>query len=329
MNGWRCGQQMQKIDKRRLKSPTGSPLDPLEKQIYLKLKEIVPALSDQKVLIAVSGGVDSVALLSVVAKLKTRLKFALMVCHIDHGVRGSESFADSQFVERLAKKYHLPFYLKILEGMASSASEATLREKRYEVLFEKMRKWGAAFLITAHHQDDLLETRLMRLLQGTGINGLRAMEIKSEDGLLRPFLGVTRREIEAYVQRSGLIWCLDSSNLDTRKLRNWIRRNWLGILRQDHPEYIDNLSQSLERIVRAQEPQDLLKSDSLLNRDPVTLNDARVHGYLRRFARQRVTSTHVKEFKKRLNAPRKNFTFRLAGVDWEVTDAAVRPLKHS
>jgi tRNA(Ile)-lysidine synthase len=325
--------KMLSVDKRRLKSVTGSTLDLLEKKIYIKLSRLCQDLENQKILIAVSGGVDSVALLSLVSQLASRLKIKPLVCHIDHAVRGADSLADAEFVELLAKKYSMPFFIARLQGTTRTSSEAFLREKRYEVLFNKMREVKAAYVVTAHHRDDLLETRLMRLLQGAGIQGLRAMDVKSKDGLLRPFLDVTRRDLEAYAQRRNLTWCVDATNLDTRRLRNWIRRNWLGVLRQDHPEYVDNLFESLERIVRAQvtesekDEQNKNLSESLERK--ASHQDSHVHEYLRAHSKHRVTSLHVKEFKKRLTASRKNFTFRLAGVDWSVSDTLVRPLKPS
>jgi len=236
-------------DSRRAQSPTGNSLHPLEKKVYQELKGLKTELESKPVVVAVSGGIDSVVLLHVLVAIQSRFNYKIHVVHINHGVRGPESEADSVFVGDLTKKLKVPLIRRKLGKFKKSPSENTLRQGRYTLLFEATEKLHAPFVITAHHQDDLLETRLMRLLHGTGIHGLTAMTLLSDEGVLRPFINLTRRDIEEYARSRNLEWRNDATNFDTTKFRNWIRRNWIGSLRREHPEYLKTLASSLERII--------------------------------------------------------------------------------
>jgi tRNA(Ile)-lysidine synthase len=326
------------MDERRKRSLTGTPLAPLEKQVYQVLKKLRRHLENRKVIVAVSGGLDSVALLHILHALSGRFKIKLHVIHVNHGIRGKDADSDAEFVRGLTRSMKIPMTLVKLRKLNPGASENLMRQKRYLALFANKARIGAEFIAIAHHRDDLLETRLMRLLQGTGILGLRAMTLLSPDGLLRPLLGIHRREIEQYAVQKQFRWRNDATNLDTTKLRNWIRRQWLGVLRAEHPEYVDNLSESLERIVeRNFAPQSPLADE--LQREPAKEfnrrvviqgdtdynTDQMIYNYLRHHAKNRVVSRHIAEFKKQLRSPRKQFRFRLAGVDWVVVKNQVTP----
>ena len=321
------------MDPKRLLSPTASRLEPLEKRVYQKLKVLRSQLEKQTLLVAVSGGLDSVVLLHVLHSLRERLQIKLHLVHVNHGVRGKDSDHDSHFVAALAKKMGLPVTRKKIKGDMSGAGENLLRRLRYEILFAVKDQVKATFVLTAHHQDDLLETRLMRLLQGTGIHGLKAMTILDQDRLLRPLLDVKRKEIEEYAKSKKIQWRNDATNLDTTKLRNWIRRNWLGVLRAEHPEYVQNLFDGLERLVQNNPPLPKLTDKNFDrtklagdSRPPAGETDNLVYNYLRHYAKARVTSKHVAEFKKRLASKRKKFSFRLAGALWRVEGSQVFPV---
>ncbi|MDZ4678518.1 MAG: tRNA lysidine(34) synthetase TilS [Oligoflexia bacterium] len=317
---------MNKYRDRKL-SPTGTSLEPLEKKIYQKLKSLRPKLEGEKLIVAVSGGIDSIVLLNVFCSLSTRLGYSLHVIHVNHGVRGFDSDADAAFVKAQCKKLKILNSIKKLANIKSDAGEGLLRDKRYEVLFAAQKKLKASFIVIAHHRDDLLETRLIRLLQGTGIHGLKAMVIQSKEGLLRPFLDINRSEIEQYARKKDLSWRNDATNEDTAKLRNWVRRKWLRPLRNEHPGYIDNLFESLQRIVQNNNPVTL---DSVFDRKiALTFDepkiDEKLYNFLRHHAQTRITSRHVNEFKKRLRSPQRHFVFRLAGVNWMVSLDSVAP----
>lgn len=171
-----------------------------------------------KYIVAVSGGVDSVVLLDILSKQQD---LELVVAHFDHGIR-EDSADDRQFVESLAKKYGLVF--EYAEGkLGKQASEEAARKVRYEFLRSMKDKHQATAIITAHHQDDVLETILINLLRGTKRRGLSSLQSTNE--ILRPLLSVGKSEIKKYAADNKLHWHEDSTNQDPKYLRNWVRLN--------------------------------------------------------------------------------------------------------
>lgn len=171
-------------------------------------------------MLAVSGGVDSVALLHLLAQ---RPEVQLTVAHFDHGIR-TDSAEDQRFVQKLAQKYRVPFVYQV-GNMGLRASEAAARRERYKFLHQVRKSSGAQAIITAHHQDDVLETIILNLLRGTGWRGLNSL--KSTDTIKRPLLPVPKSKLISYAKREGLEWREDSTNQDERYLRNYIRQRIL------------------------------------------------------------------------------------------------------
>lgn len=174
-----------------------------------------------KYVVAVSGGVDSMVLLDL---LRQKPKLELVVAHFDHGIR-PDSAHDRKLVQRIAKSYGLPFVFA--EGnLGANAGEALAREARYAFLHKVKEDHGAEAIVTAHHQDDMLETAIMNLLRGTGRRGLSSL--KSREGLVRPLLEWTKKDVRDYAEEHDLVWAEDSTNSDERYLRNYIRHNILS-----------------------------------------------------------------------------------------------------
>lgn len=174
-----------------------------------------------KYVVAVSGGVDSMVLLDL---LRQRPKVQLVVAHFDHGIR-SDSAQDRKLVQRIAKAYELPFVYA--QGkLGPTASEALAREARYAFLRKVQAEQGARAIITAHHQDDMLETAILNLLRGTGRLGLSSLKNRSDLG--RPLLDWTKKDIREYAEEHDLVWAEDTTNTDERYLRNYIRHNILS-----------------------------------------------------------------------------------------------------
>lgn len=198
------------------------------------------------IVLAVSGGVDSVVLLDAVvshrlAELGTHLPSCttIVVTHFDHGIR-SDSHEDSRLVRELAKKYGLLFE-STREELGSEASETYARERRYLFLRQVCKKYNAT-LVTAHHQDDLIETILINLLRGTSWRGLAAMSEVSDETfkdpsntVLRPLLGTTKQRLLEYAQKYNLKWREDSTNADQAYLRNYVRLTMLPTMRRKDP----------------------------------------------------------------------------------------------
>ncbi len=178
-------------------------------------------ISPGKYVVAVSGGVDSMVLLDL---LRQKPKLELVVAHFDHGIRPN-SAADRKLVQRIAEDYGLPFVYA--EGkLGAKASEALARDARYAFLRAVQQEHGAEAIITAHHQDDMLETAIMNLLRGTGRRGLSSL--KSRKDLVRPLLDWTKKGVREYAEERDLVWNEDSTNDDERYLRNYIRNNILS-----------------------------------------------------------------------------------------------------
>lgn len=173
--------------------------------------------------LAVSGGVDSVALLDMAVRhtlqgLTLQNSSRLVVAHFDHGIR-PDSDADARFVWELAKRYSLPFEVR-REELGSTASEATARQRRYEFLRFVAEKYDAR-IVTAHHRDDVIETIAINLERGTGWRGLAAMANRD---IVRPLLGKTKAELRQYACEQSLEWIEDETNMSDSYLRNHLRR---------------------------------------------------------------------------------------------------------
>jgi len=232
--------------------------------------------------LAVSGGVDSVALLDlIVSKIQDpRSKILLTVAHFDHGIR-PDSASDADFVRDLAKKYELPFETARVE-LGPDASEATARLARYEFLFAVCKKHKAK-LVTAHHQDDLLETAVINLLRGSGSRGLSGM--LTNPSIERPLLQTKKAEIIAYAKVNKLQWREDSTNQSEAYLRNRLRKHTLsklGAKRQELADLISRaggLNQEIDQTIKALSVW-LFGSGGQLNRQRFSLLDNDTSGYV-------------------------------------------------
>jgi tRNA(Ile)-lysidine synthase len=193
----------------------------------------IDSLEPGKYIVAVSGGVDSVVLLDALSRQGS---LDLTIAHFDHGIRGN-SADDRKFVESLAKKYNLVF--EYAEGkLGPNASEATAREARYDFLDSVRHKHQATAIVTAHHQDDLVETIILNLLRGTGRKGITSL--KNTDTIKRPLLHCTKKEILQYAHTHAIEWHEDETNDSTEYLRNWIRHSIIPRLtKSDRQKFLD------------------------------------------------------------------------------------------
>ena len=195
--------------------------------------------SGDTLIIGLSGGADSTALLDLLATLPA-FPLRLVAAHLNHCLRGAESDADEQFCRDLAAHYTIPFESRCVDvkGLAARESlnlEDAGRRARITFFDEISITWQAAAVVLAHHADDQAETVLMRLLRGSGTSGLVGMPWRNGRGYIRPMLDITRAEIEAYLAERRLDWREDTSNLDTTFLRNRIRHELLPLLEAYNP----------------------------------------------------------------------------------------------
>jgi len=213
------------------------------------------------VVLAVSGGPDSVALLLILGHLRQPLDLELWVAHFDHGLRRRpEREAERALVSRLAEELGLPFLLGQADTRAYArrrhlSLEEAARALRYAFLASEAERLGAGVVATGHTADDQAETVLMHIIRGSGLAGIAGMRPRSSwpfpghSGLLlaRPLLAVSRRQIERYCQEEGLSPCLDATNQMLEPLRNRVRHELLPLLRRYNPR----VDQALLRLAGA------------------------------------------------------------------------------
>ena len=203
------------------------------------------------VLAAVSGGVDSVVMLDVLAFIADEWGLVLRIVHINHLLRGRESDADENFVRALAERYGIPISVERVETKKFAATkklstQEAARELRYEFFFRMLTSCKAQSVATAHTANDNAETMLMNLLRGTGIDGVAGIPIRrNENSIVRPLLSVSRQEIAAYAKQKKLAFREDSSNASDKYSRNYLRRNIIPLLeKRINPSLIRTMSQS-------------------------------------------------------------------------------------
>ena len=208
--------------------------------------------ASDKVLVGLSGGADSVALLSVLVKLG----YTCIALHCNFHLRGEESVRDEKFAQAFADKLHVPFY-KIDFKTEQDAHENHLsiemaaRELRY-AWFEDMRiRLQAQAIAVAHHRDDSIETLLMNLVRGSGIRGLVGIRPRNQY-VIRPLLGVSRKEILAWLEEQQYTYVTDSTNLSDAYTRNFIRLRVLPLLEEINPSVRQTLSRTADHLSAAE-----------------------------------------------------------------------------
>ena len=205
-----------------------------------------------RLLLAVSGGVDSVVL----CDLCRSAGFSFEIAHVNFQLRGEDSVLDECFVKGLAEHYHVPFHLKKADtaGYAEShkvSVQVAARQLRYQWFNELLEK-GPRYLLTAHHADDNVETVLMNFFRGTGITGLRGMVAK-HDNIVRPLLFVSKKEIIDHAKEKKLSWREDISNASDKYSRNYFRNAVIPMVYKIFPEVESNLAHNISRFAEVEE----------------------------------------------------------------------------
>lgn len=242
-------------------------------------------LTHKKYVIACSGGVDSLALLDSLSRLKDKLDIRLVAAHFEHGIRGDASKADAAFVEKMARLRGLEFRL----GSAAVPEEAlrrresletTARNLRYEFLEQVRKETNADYILTAHHAGDQVETILMHLIRGAGLNGLHGMDIENSAArIIRPLLMLPKSRMIKWCNEHDLVPCEDSTNSELDCTRNRVRLELLPLLRTFNPnidaalirmglnfgledEYLDR--QAYDAYLKAADNGRLLKENAII-----------------------------------------------------------------
>ena len=211
-------------------------------------------------LVAVSGGIDSMCLAE-----KVRLEGGpFAIAHCNFGLRGTESDGDEAFVKAWADKYGIPFHVRRFETEAFASEqgisiEMAARRLRYHWFGELCREHGYNAVAVAHNANDNAETLLLNLLRGTGLKGITGMKAEgfipdpdyADIPLLRPLLGLTREEIEAYAAQHGLAWREDATNAQNDYKRNKIRNQVFPIFKEINPRFIETLNRDMNSFAEA------------------------------------------------------------------------------
>lgn len=215
---------------------------------YIERNRLLSDDDRRPVLVGLSGGADSVALLSVLV----RLGYACVALHCDFHLRGEESERDAAFARTFAESLGVPFYQTDFDTVAYAREhhlsiEMAARALRYAWFEELRERLGAQAIAVAHHRDDSVETVVMNLIRGTGIRGL--IGIRPRNGfVVRPLLCVSRADIVAWLENQGIRYVTDSTNLSDAYTRNFIRLNVLPLLERINPSVREAIARSAEHL---------------------------------------------------------------------------------
>jgi tRNA(Ile)-lysidine synthase len=225
--------------------------------LYQKFKsqEILQLIPRGKIVVGVSGGADSVTLLSLMRRLAREKHWIVIAAHIQHHLRGNESLNDQRFVESLCKKWHISCQVSEIHPPKDKGTEEASRDLRYGELAKIAQKTGAKTLVVAHNANDQAETFFLNLLRGTGVQGLGGIlplrplsdvtGIKSHSTIqvLRPLLSFSRKDILQYLLSEGLEFCRDSSNENLTYRRNWVRKKIIPLIEEMQPQIVERISE--------------------------------------------------------------------------------------
>lgn len=194
-----------------------------------------------KLLLAVSGGSDSLGLLCLFSSLRSMMSITLLCCHVNHGLRGEHSDADEALVKQACLKLNVPLLCRKLSLEQGPDLENRARQARFEIFYQLLKLYRFDYIVLGHQKEDQAETIFMNMFRGTGINGMAGIKPK-QGKLLHPLLGFERSELQEIVQECGFSWALDASNEDIGFKRNHMRRELIPYLKENFaPDLLDKL----------------------------------------------------------------------------------------
>lgn len=233
----------------------------MKQKLENHLSQNLQFLNGKKLLLATSGGLDSM----VMADLFHKLNYEIAIAHCNFQLREMESFEDQNFVQEYANTNSTPLFLTQFDTKAFAedyklSTQIAARELRYNWFYELLETENYDYILTAHHADDNLETFLINLSRGTGLEGLTGIPEKNEN-IIRPLLLFSRQEIENYAKENNIKWREDSSNASDKYLRNKIRHHLVPILKALNPNFITSFQKTQTYL---QEAQDMVEDASII-----------------------------------------------------------------
>ncbi|WP_291103699.1 MULTISPECIES: tRNA lysidine(34) synthetase TilS [unclassified Flavobacterium] len=218
-------------------------------------------LNGKKLLLATSGGLDSM----VMVDLFKNLSFEIAIAHCNFQLRGVESFGDQNFVQDYAEVNNIPIFVTQFDTEAFAkdyklSTQVAARELRYNWFYELLETKNYDYILSAHHADDNLETFIINIIRGTGLDGLTGIPVQN-DKIIRPLLIFSRQEIEYYAKQNNIGWREDSSNASDKYLRNKIRHNLVPILKELNPDFLSSFQKTQAYL---QESQTMVEDASIM-----------------------------------------------------------------
>ncbi|MEN8192793.1 MAG: tRNA lysidine(34) synthetase TilS [Bacteroidota bacterium] len=229
----------------------------VEQHIIKFIAENELIISGDKLLIALSGGADSVFALTFFNKYKSKYNIEISAIHVNHSMRGSESDADDEFCKSLCQKLNIEFYsekvdVPTIAKKEKLSIEEAARNIRYELFNKYLKISNSNKIVTAHNLDDNTETVLLNLFRGTGLKGLSGIPVK-RDNIVRPFLTVSKNEIVEYLNNKGITFVFDSTNAENDFKRNYLRNEIIPKVRDHINEGVDKNILRLSQLVKSSE----------------------------------------------------------------------------
>jgi len=253
-----------------------------------------PFTKGKRLLIAISGGLDSVVL----AQLCHQLHIDFALAHCNFALRGNESDLDEVFVTNLAKQlkvevFKIRFQTEAFAKSKKLSTQLAARQLRYHWFEELLKKHQFDYLLTAHHADDNLETLLINLSRGTGLQGLLGIP-EINDNILRPLLPFTRTQIETFAKEQKIDWREDSSNASTKYLRNKLRHDVIPILKEINPDILKNTNTTISHL---KETADIVEEsvDAVLKRAILSLDDSQIIYDVEQFIKLNNPKAYIRE----------------------------------
>lgn len=220
-----------------------------------------PFLAEKKLFLAVSGGLDSMVLLH----LLQTLRYEIAVLHCNFQLRGLESFGDQDFIQKYCEQNNIPIFTTQFDTEAFAkdyklSTQVAARELRYSWFYELLEERNFDYILTAHHADDNLETFIINLTRGTGLEGLTGIP-EQNDKIIRPLLPFSREEILKYAEKNNIEWREDSSNASNKYLRNKIRHDLVPILKEINPNFLNAFEKTQSYL---QESKEMVEDASIM-----------------------------------------------------------------
>ena len=238
---------------------------------------------NDRILVALSGGADSLCLLDILIRLKDEYNLTLYAAHLDHMIRGADALRDALYCYDFCKKNDVPFFLKAVDVVNKAREEfrgveETARTERYSMLFEIKQRLNIDKIAVAHNLDDQAETILMKLMRGSGLQGLRGMDYKRDD-IIRPLLDIYKKNINKYCEENCLEPRVDKTNFEDKYTRNKIRLELIPYIEKKYSANIMKILSRTANIIRddhnyiekvARENYDLAKN--IKNKDELSID---------------------------------------------------------